>query len=93
MRVVERWRGIAVVRGAAKGEMLISSNRMRIEEVCSPCVAALLVYFTGGSKSLDNFIRANNTEWRRRLIIMMRSRGGQADKGRCLLEQQILEGR
>ena len=62
MHVVESWRGVSVVWGAVKREMLISRNRVGIKEVCSPCVAALLVCFTGGSKSLGNLIGGNNTE-------------------------------
>ena len=74
MRVVERGRGISVVRGAIKGEMLISGNSTGVEEVSTPCIAALLVCFTRGAKSLDNLIRGNNTKWRGRLI-RMSSRG------------------
>ena len=74
MRVVERRRGVSVVWGAVKGEMLINGNSTGIEEVSSPCIAALLVCFTGGAKSLDNFIRGNNAKWRGRFI-RMSSRG------------------
>ena len=71
---MERRRGISVVWSTVKGEMLISGNSTGIEEVGSPCIAALLVRFTGGAKSLDNLIRGNNAEWRGRFI-RMRSRG------------------
>ena len=54
--------------------MLISGNSTGIEEVSTPCIAALLVRFTGGTKSLDNLFRGNNAEWRGRFI-RMRSRG------------------
>ena len=39
MRVVERRRGISVVWGAVKREMLISGNSTGIEEISSPCIA------------------------------------------------------
>ena len=70
------WRegGESVVWGAIKGEMLISGNCTGIEKVSSPCIAALLVCFTGGAKSLDNFIRGNNAKWSGRFI-RMSSRG------------------
>ena len=74
MRVVERRRGISVVWGAVKREMLISGNSTGIEEISSSCIATLLVCFTRGAKSLDNLIRGNNAEWRGRFI-RMRSRG------------------
>ena len=52
-------------------------------------LAALLVCFTRGAKSLDNLVRGNNTKWRGRFI-RMSSRGSvRADREKCLLEQQI----
>ena len=65
--------------------MLISGNSTGVEEVSTPCIAALLVCFTRGAKSLDNLIRRNNAEWRGRFI-RMRSRGSvrQIEK-KCLL--------
>jgi len=71
---VERGRGISVVRGAIKGEMLISGNSMSIEELSSPCITCLLMFFTGGTKSINDLIRGSNAEGRGRFV-RMRSRG------------------
>ena len=74
MHVVERGRGKSVVGSTIEGKMLISGNSTGVEEITTPCIAALLVGFTRGAKSLDNLIRGNNAKWRGRFI-RMRSRG------------------
>ena len=64
MHAVERGRGKSVVGSTIEGKMLISGNNTGVEEITTPCIAALLVCFTRGAKSLDNLIRGNNTKWR-----------------------------
>ena len=62
-------------------EMLISGNSMSIEELSSPCITCLLVFFTGGTKSINDLISGSNAKGRGR-IVRMRSRGsvGQIEK-------------
>lgn len=50
VHIVVSRRGIAVVRGAIKGKMLVSCNSVSIEELGSPCVVCLLRLRTGGTK-------------------------------------------
>ena len=35
---------------------------MSIEELSSPCVTCLLMFFTGGIKSIDDLIRGSNAK-------------------------------
>ena len=74
VHIMEGRRGIAVVRCAIEGKMLISSDSVGIKKLGSPGVTCLLMLRTGGTKSINDLLRGSDAK-RRRRCVRMSSRG------------------